>query len=86
MWIIRLIRSLVSLYTLAMIIDLIWPYLIPQQNRFSAALHQICESGRRIGAAVVGKLFPGKNGNPQTAQIAGILTGFVLSVILGWLA
>lgn len=86
MFIIRIIRSLLSLYTLVLIVNFLIPYCTDTQKPWMVKLSKVCEPAMNVGRKIAAKLLPNRNINADMGALMGAVVCLVLSVVLGWLA
>ena len=86
MFIISLIRSLLSLYALCLLVHFALPYMTTSQQPWMATLARICEPGVRIGNRVAAKLLPDRRFKVDMGTLTAVAMCWVVRVILGLFA
>lgn len=86
MFIIHLVRSLLSLYALLLLVHFALPYVTSSQRPWMAALARICEPGIRIGNTVAAKLLPDRHFKVEVGPLAAVLLCWIARMILGLFA
>lgn len=85
MFILALIRSLLSLYTLVLIVNFLVPFCTDTQKPWMAKLNKFCEPALKIGRNVAAKVLPSRQYNIDMGALMAVAVFLILSVILGWL-
>ena len=83
MFIIHLVRSLLSLYALLLLVHFALPYVTSSQQSWMATLARICEPGVRIGNNLAAKLLPDRHFKVEIGPLAGVLVCWVARMVLG---
>ena len=83
MFIIELIRTLLSLYALLLLVHFALPYLTNSQQPWMAVLTRICEPGVKAGNLVAAKLLPDRRIKLDLGPLVAVLLCWVARVILG---
>ncbi len=86
MFIIHLIRSLLSLYALLLLVHFALPYITSTQQPWMAVLARICEPGIRVGNQVAAKLLPDRHFKIEVGPLAGVVLCWIARMILGLFA
>lgn len=86
MLIIRILRSILSLYTLVLIANFLIPYCTDVQKPWMVKLSKVCEPAVKMGRNLVAKLLPNRTLNTDAGSLMGAVVCLILSVVLGWLA
>ena len=86
MFIIHLIRSLLSLYALLLLVHFALPYIPSTQQPWMAVLARICEPGIRVGNQVAAKLLPDRHFKIEVGPLAGVVLCWIARMILGLFA
>ncbi len=86
MFFFRLIKTLLSLYTLTLIVHFLLPYVVTVQKPWMVWLSKVCEPAERVGNNLAARLLPRKEYNVDMGQVLAIALCFILSMIVGWLA
>ena len=84
MFIIKLVRNLLSLYALVLIVDFALQFVTDVQKPWMAALHRICEPGIKAGNRVMDKLFPQRRTDLELGGVAAVALCLILRVILSF--
>lgn len=84
MFLISLIRSLLSLYALLLLIHFALPYLTSSQQPWMTVLAKICEPGIRIGNQVASRVMPDRQMKIEVGPLAGAVLCYLARMILGW--
>lgn len=83
MFIIHLVRSLLSLYALLLLVHFVLPYVTSSQQPWMSILARICEPGVKIGNAVASKLFGGRPLKIEVGALAAVALCYVARLVLG---
>ena len=86
MFIIHLIRSLLSLYALLLLVHFALPYITSTQQPWMAVLARICAPGVRMGNIALSKLVPDRKFKMDLGPLAAVLLCLIARIILGWFA
>lgn len=86
MFIIHLIRSLLSIYALCLLVHFALPYLTDTQKPWMAVLARICAPGVRMGNIALSKLVPDRKFKMDLGPLAAVLLCLIARIILGWFA
>ncbi len=86
MFIIHLVRSLLSLYALLLLVHFALPYITSSQQPWMAVLARICEPGVRIGNTIAAKLLPDRRFKVEVGPLAGVVLCWAARLILGLFA
>ena len=83
MFIIQLVRTLLSLYALLLLVHFALPYITSTQRPWMAVLNRICEPGVRIGNTVAAKLFPERQFKLDLGPLCAVVLCWIARLILG---
>ncbi|MBQ9263040.1 MAG: hypothetical protein IJ189_02375 [Clostridia bacterium] len=83
MFIIHLIRSLLSLYALCLLVHFALPYVTSSQQPWMAVLARICEPGVTLGNNIAAKLLPDRRFKVEVGPLAGVALCYIARLILG---
>lgn len=83
MFIIRLVRSLLSVYALLLLVHFALPYITSSQQPWMAVLARICEPGVRVGNNVAAKLLPDRRFKIEVGPLAAVAVCWVARMVLG---
>ena len=83
MFLIRVIRFLLSIYALMQLVQFALPYIGGAQSPWMVTLSKLCEPGIRIGNRVVSRLFPDRQFKFDVGPLAAAALCYLARVILG---
>lgn len=86
LFVIHLVRSLLSLYALALLVHFALPYVTSSQQPWMATLARICEPGIRVGNNVAAKLFGNRPMKIEVGPLAAVALCYIARLILGLFA
>ena len=84
MRLLQLIRSLLSIYSLLLILHFALPYVTSAQQPWMTTLSRICEPGIRIGNQVAARLMPERRFKIDVGPLAAVLVCYVARIVLGF--
>jgi len=82
MFLIRVLRSLLSLYALLQLLHFALPYITDTQRPWMAKLTKICEPGIKIGNNIASKILPDRQFKMDIGPLACVLLCWVARWIL----
>ncbi len=83
MFILNLIRTLLSLYALLLLVHFALPYVTDSQQPWMAVVARICEPGVRAGNRVAARLLPDRRFKIDFGPLAAVVLCWVARLILG---
>ena len=83
MFIIELIRTLLSLYALLLLLHFALPYITNSQQPWMAILSRICEPAVKIGNQVAAKVIPNRRFKMEIGAVVAAILCWLLRVLLG---
>ncbi len=87
MFLIRLVRSLLSLYTLLLLFRHLMPYVFQTRRPWMATVEQLCAPADRMGRELARRFFPAWAGRNETGGgLMGVIVCYLLTIIIGWIA
>lgn len=83
MFLLKLIDTLILLYSVALIVHFILPFIVTSQQPWMATLSRICEPAVKIGNQVAAKVIPNRRFKMEIGAVVAALLCWLLRVLLG---
>ena len=83
MFVLKLVDTLLLLYSLALILHFALPFIVSSQQPWMAVLARLCEPAVKMGNQIAAKCLPGRRFKMEIGAVVAALVFWLVRVLLG---
>lgn len=83
MFLLKLIDTFILLYSVALIVHFVLPFIVASQQPWMAVLSRICEPAVRLGNLVAARILPNRRFKMEIGAVVAAILCWLVRVLLG---